>query len=179
MTGWEAVVHRCSSPVPQTFNFIKKRLWHRCFPCAFCKISKNTFLTEHFWTTVSAELKKFTWRQSCIYIVKFISFWLYTHFYMNNLPLKLNVIIVEQILRLKFFFTCSLQMLSLPFFVLFPNTFLLKIKLRLKESKRGRIGQVSIKRGASELQYSTRSKEFLDIQAITVCKFTLNTNVTW
>ena len=28
-------------------NFIKKRLSHRCFPEEFCKISKNTFLTEH------------------------------------------------------------------------------------------------------------------------------------
>ena len=24
-------------------TFLKKRLWHRCFFCEFCKISKNTF----------------------------------------------------------------------------------------------------------------------------------------
>ena len=32
----------------------KKRLWHKCFPnCEFSKISKNTFFTEHLWTTAS------------------------------------------------------------------------------------------------------------------------------
>ena len=31
----------------------KKRLWHRCFPCEFCQISKNTFFTEHLWVTAS------------------------------------------------------------------------------------------------------------------------------
>ena len=30
----------------------KKRPWHRCF-CEFCEISKNTFFTEHLWTTAS------------------------------------------------------------------------------------------------------------------------------
>ena len=30
-------------------TLLKKRLWHRCFFCVFCKISKNTFLTEHLW----------------------------------------------------------------------------------------------------------------------------------
>ena len=28
-------------------NFIKRRLWHRCFSCEFCGIFKNTFFTEH------------------------------------------------------------------------------------------------------------------------------------
>ena len=93
---------------------------------------------------------------------------------MSNSPLKLNVITVKQILRLKFFLTCSFFCLL----VLFPNTVLLKIKLRFKRSKRGDICQVSIKRGASWLQYSARGKNFLDIQAITECKFTLNTFLT-
>ena len=133
--------------MPQTFNFIKKRLWHRCFPCAFCKISKNTFLTEHFWTTASAELKKSTWRQSCIYIVKFISFWLYTHFYMNNFPLKLNVIIVEQILRLKFFLTCSLQMLSLPFFCFISKYFLAENKVEVERKQKRAYWSSEYKKG--------------------------------
>ena len=34
-------------------TLLKKRLWHRCFSCKFCEISKNTFFTEHHWTTAS------------------------------------------------------------------------------------------------------------------------------
>ena len=34
---------------PETL--LKKRLWHRCFPMNFCV--KNTFFTEHLWTTAS------------------------------------------------------------------------------------------------------------------------------
>ena len=39
-------------------TLLKKRLWHRCFPVNFVKISKNTFLTEHLRTTASASLQK-------------------------------------------------------------------------------------------------------------------------
>ena len=38
-------------------NLLKKRLWHRYFLVTFAKfllqIFKNTFLTEHLWTTAS------------------------------------------------------------------------------------------------------------------------------
>ena len=34
-------------------TLLKKRLWHRCFSCEFCQISKNTFFTEHLWATAS------------------------------------------------------------------------------------------------------------------------------
>ena len=30
-------------------NFIKKRLWHRCFPVNFAKFVRTPFLTEHLW----------------------------------------------------------------------------------------------------------------------------------
>ena len=30
-------------------NFIKKRLWHRCFPLSFPKFLGTPFLTEHLW----------------------------------------------------------------------------------------------------------------------------------
>ena len=44
------------TPMPESlFNtgwlYFKKRHWHRCFYCEFCKISKNTLLTEHLRTT--------------------------------------------------------------------------------------------------------------------------------
>ena len=44
------------APMPESlFNtgwlYLKKRHWHRCFYCEFCKISKNTLLTEHLRTT--------------------------------------------------------------------------------------------------------------------------------
>ena len=31
----------------QACNFIKKRLWHRCFPMNFVKFLRTPFLTEH------------------------------------------------------------------------------------------------------------------------------------
>ena len=31
----------------QTCNFIKKRLWYRCFPMNFVKLLRTPFLTEH------------------------------------------------------------------------------------------------------------------------------------
>ena len=37
----------------QSFNFIKKETLAQVFPCEFCKIPKNTFFTEHLWTTGS------------------------------------------------------------------------------------------------------------------------------
>ena len=34
-------------------NFIKKGILAQVFSCEFCVISKNTFFTEHLWTTTS------------------------------------------------------------------------------------------------------------------------------
>ena len=34
-------------------NFIKKETLAQVFSCEFCKISKNTFFTEHLWATAS------------------------------------------------------------------------------------------------------------------------------
>ena len=34
-------------------NFIKKEALAQVFSCEFCEISKNTFFTEHLWTTAS------------------------------------------------------------------------------------------------------------------------------
>ena len=49
------------APVPESFfwwsckacNFIKKRLWQRCFPVNFAKFLRTPFVTEHLWTTAS------------------------------------------------------------------------------------------------------------------------------
>ena len=35
---------------PQACNFIKKETLAEVFSCEFCRISKNTFFTEHLWT---------------------------------------------------------------------------------------------------------------------------------
>ena len=40
--GWE-----------RDYNFIKKETLAQVFSCQFCKISKNTFFTEHVWATAS------------------------------------------------------------------------------------------------------------------------------
>ena len=37
-------------------NFIKKETLAQVLSCEFCEISKNTFYTEHLWTTPSASL---------------------------------------------------------------------------------------------------------------------------
>ena len=34
-------------------TFIKKETLAQVFSCEFCEISKNTFFTEHLWTTAS------------------------------------------------------------------------------------------------------------------------------
>ena len=33
-------------------NFIKKRLWHRCFPVTFVKFLRTLFYIEHLWWVV-------------------------------------------------------------------------------------------------------------------------------
>ena len=37
--------------MPKACNFIKKETLAQVFSCEFCEISKNTFFTEHLWTT--------------------------------------------------------------------------------------------------------------------------------
>ena len=39
----------------QACNFIKKETLAQVISCEFCEISKNTFFTEHFWTTASIQ----------------------------------------------------------------------------------------------------------------------------
>ena len=39
------------------FNFIKKEALAQVFSCEFCKISKNTYFTEHLWSTASGGLR--------------------------------------------------------------------------------------------------------------------------
>ena len=39
---------------PEACNFIKKETLAQVFSCEFCKISKNTFFTEHLLATASA-----------------------------------------------------------------------------------------------------------------------------
>ena len=37
-------------------SFIKQRLKHRCFPCQYSKIFKNTYFEEHLQITASGTL---------------------------------------------------------------------------------------------------------------------------
>ena len=54
---------------PQACNFIKKVTLEQVFSCEFCEICKNTFFTEHLWTTASISERifyldlKFSWSQ--------------------------------------------------------------------------------------------------------------------
>ena len=38
---------------PEACNVIKNKTLAQVFSCDFCEISKNTFFTEHLWTTAS------------------------------------------------------------------------------------------------------------------------------
>ena len=38
----------------KAYNFIKKETLAQVFSCEFCEIFKNTFFTEHLWTTASS-----------------------------------------------------------------------------------------------------------------------------
>ena len=42
----------------QACNYIKNETLAHVFSCEFCEISKNTFFTEHLWTTASDFSKK-------------------------------------------------------------------------------------------------------------------------
>ena len=39
---------------PEACNFIEKETLAQVVSCEFCEISKNTFFTEHLWTTASS-----------------------------------------------------------------------------------------------------------------------------
>ena len=57
----------------QACNFIKKETHAQVLSCELCEISKNTFFTEHVWTTASTIIWIF--RDICIVIVstKFVA----------------------------------------------------------------------------------------------------------
>ena len=65
--------HVCQSPLfnqvaglrPATLQ--KERLWHRCFFCELCEIFKNTFFTEHLWTTLVL------WGGDCFNVTEFLA----------------------------------------------------------------------------------------------------------
>ena len=40
-------------PESEACNFIKKETLVQMFTCEFCETFKNTFFTEHLWTTAS------------------------------------------------------------------------------------------------------------------------------
>ena len=39
-------------------TFLRKRLWHKCFPVNFVKFLRTPFLTEHFWWLLLAILSR-------------------------------------------------------------------------------------------------------------------------
>ena len=41
-------------------SFLKKRLWHRCFPVNFAKFLRTHFVTEHLWSTTSGAVQRVT-----------------------------------------------------------------------------------------------------------------------
>ena len=70
------VIWQNSRKTPEACNFIKKRLWHRCFPVYFAKFLKTPFLTEHFrWLLLSLLVLLYSWGTK---IRKFITFYFHS-----------------------------------------------------------------------------------------------------
>ena len=44
----------------QVYNFMKKRLRHRCFLCEYCELFKNTYFGKHLETTASEDTPTLT-----------------------------------------------------------------------------------------------------------------------
>ena len=53
------------------YNFIKKETRAQVFSCEFFKISKNTFFTEHLWTTAFQKVNPVGWSDSKYFSVGF------------------------------------------------------------------------------------------------------------
>ena len=54
---WKVSLPFLSVVSPEVCNFIKKEALAQVFSCEFYEISKNTFFTEHLWTTASDSIK--------------------------------------------------------------------------------------------------------------------------
>ena len=57
--------------------FLKKRLWHRCFPVNFAKLVRTSFLTEHLrWVLLAfqSESTLYSFRTSCSKQAQYLKF---------------------------------------------------------------------------------------------------------
>ena len=63
-----------SGDIGKACNFIKKETLAQMFSCEFCEISKNTFFTEHLWTTASKSYRPKT--AACSKIVSLLRLFL-------------------------------------------------------------------------------------------------------
>ena len=57
--------------------FLKRRLWHRCFPVNFAKFLRTPFLTEHLWWLLLAfqsESTLYSFRTSCSKQAQYLKF---------------------------------------------------------------------------------------------------------
>ena len=77
-------IHR-KTPVPESLccpagKFIKKGTLAQVFSCEFCEIFKNTFFTEHLWTTASDALELY-WNSisARVFSCKFASYFQSTY----------------------------------------------------------------------------------------------------
>ena len=67
--------------MPGACNFIEKEtLAPQVFSCEFYKISKNTFLTEHLWTTASR------------YSFESLRLFIFIIFFKTNLIVRLHIL---------------------------------------------------------------------------------------
>ena len=69
-----------SGDIGKACNFIKKETLAQMFSYEFCEISKNTFFTEHLWTTASKGYRRKT--AACSKIVSLLR--LFLRFFENQ-----------------------------------------------------------------------------------------------
>ena len=122
--------------MPEICNFIKKETLAQVFSCEFCEISKNTFFTEHLWTTASIECSDLTWR-SDYWSVGFRYRVVWKLFYLSLYTIvSKNGVICDEILYLNlivlcFLFSSLINVINcsfVPFYMINMSSIYLKYK---------------------------------------------------
>ena len=71
--GQSVFFNKVGSLSPKTCKFIKKRLWHRCFPVNFSKFLRASFLTEQvLWLLLIKMLHTYDVNESTKFMNKYI-----------------------------------------------------------------------------------------------------------
>ena len=86
----------CNKVEAWACNFIKKRLWHRCFPVNFAKFRRTPFLTEHLrWLLLTLAINRISTNHTRTFITRHVH-----HF--NVINTNIRKVITNCIIMLHF-----------------------------------------------------------------------------